>query len=37
VRFRIDAFLRVEPTREAVSFDAVLQLNTQEYRVRGED
>jgi type VI secretion system protein ImpF len=37
VRFRIDAFLRIEPTREAVTFDAVLQLNTQEYRVRGED
>ena len=35
VRFRIEALLRVEPAPEPVSFDAVLQLHTQEYVVRG--
>lgn len=37
LRFRIDALLRVEPAREPVTFDAVLQLNTQRYRVQGGD
>jgi type VI secretion system protein ImpF len=36
VRFRIDALLKVEPASEPVTFDAVLQLNTQEYQVRGQ-
>ena len=35
VRFRIEALLRVEPAPEPVSFDAVLQLHTLEYVVRG--
>ena len=35
VRFRIEALLRVEPTPEPVTFDAVLQLHTLEYVVRG--
>ena len=37
LRFRIDALLRVEPAPEPVTFDAVLQLNTQEYVVQGRD
>ena len=37
LRFRIDAMLRVEPAPEPVTFDAVLQLNTQQYIVRGQD
>jgi type VI secretion system protein ImpF len=36
LRFRIDALLRVEPTPEPVTFDAVLQLNTQQYVVGGQ-
>jgi type VI secretion system protein ImpF len=36
LRFRIDAFLRVDPAPEAVTFDAVLQLNTQQYVVQGQ-
>jgi type VI secretion system protein ImpF len=36
LRFRIDALLRVDPAPEAVTFDAVLQLNTQQYVVRGQ-
>jgi type VI secretion system protein ImpF len=35
VRFRIEALLRVEPAPEPVTFDAVLQLHTLEYVVRG--
>lgn len=37
LRFRIDALLRVEPAPEPVTFDAVLQVNTQQYVVRGQD
>lgn len=36
LRFRIDALLRVDPTPEPVTFDAVLQLNTQQYVVQGQ-
>lgn len=35
VRFRIEALLRVEPAPEPVSFDAMLQLHTLEYVIRG--
>ena len=37
LHFRIEAVLRVDPAPEAVTFDAVLQLTTQEYRVQGSD
>lgn len=37
LRFKIEAMLRVEPSREPVEFDTVLQLATQEYSVRGQD
>jgi type VI secretion system protein ImpF len=37
LRFRIDALLRVDPAPEPVTFDAMLQLNTQQYIVRGQD
>jgi type VI secretion system protein ImpF len=33
LRFHIDAMLRVEPAPEPITFDAVLQLNTQQYTV----
>jgi len=36
LHFRIEALLRVEPAAEPVTFDAVLQLNTQQYSVKGE-
>jgi type VI secretion system protein ImpF len=36
LRFRIDALLRVDPSPEPVTFDAVLQLNTQQYVVHGQ-
>jgi type VI secretion system protein ImpF len=36
LRFRIDAFLRVDPSPEPVTFDAVLQLNTQQYVIQRE-
>jgi type VI secretion system protein ImpF len=36
LHFRIEALLRAEPAAEPVTFDAVLQLNTQEYSVKGE-
>ena len=35
LRFRVDALLRAEPSPEPVTFDAVLQLQNQEYRVKG--
>lgn len=35
LRFRVDALLRVDPAPELVTFDAVLQLQNQEYRVQG--
>ena len=37
LRFRVEAILHVEPAREPVSFDAVLQLNTQRYEVKGKE
>jgi type VI secretion system protein ImpF len=37
VRFHIEALLRVEPAPAPVTFDAMLQLPTQEYVVRGQD
>jgi type VI secretion system protein ImpF len=37
LRFRIEAWLRVEPAPEPVAFDAMLQLSTQEYTVQGRD
>jgi type VI secretion system protein ImpF len=37
LRFRVEALLRVEPTPESVTFDAMLQLSTQECRVQGRD
>jgi type VI secretion system protein ImpF len=36
VRFRIDAMLRVEPEPEPVSFDSVLQLDTQAFVIRDD-
>lgn len=37
LHFRIEAVLQVRPAPEAVAFDAVLQLTTQEYRIQGPD
>jgi len=37
LRFKIEAMLRIEPSREPVAFDTVLQLATQAYSVRGQD
>jgi type VI secretion system protein ImpF len=37
LRFKIDAMLRIEPAKEPVVFDTILQLATQEYSVRGQD
>ena len=37
LRFKIEAMLRIEPSREPVAFDTVLQLATLEYSVRGQD
>lgn len=37
LRFRIDALLEVDPARELVSFDGVLQIITQQYQVKGKD
>ena len=34
LHFRIDALLRVDPTPEPVTFDAVFQLNTQQYVIQ---
>ena len=36
LHFRIQAALRVEPTPEPVTFDAILQPATQEYDVQGQ-
>ncbi|MGH8013244.1 MAG: type VI secretion system baseplate subunit TssE [Candidatus Binataceae bacterium] len=33
LRFRIEALLRVDPATEPVTFDTILQLQTQEYTV----
>lgn len=35
LRFRVEAFIHIEPASEPVTFDAVLHLNTQEYVVQG--
>jgi type VI secretion system protein ImpF len=37
MRFHVEALLRVDPTPEPVAFDTVLQLLTQEYRVKGQE
>ncbi len=37
LRFRVEALLRVDPAPEAVTFDAVLQVITQQYVVQGQD
>jgi type VI secretion system protein ImpF len=37
LHFRIEAVLLVHPAPEAVTFDAMLQLTTQEYRIQGLD
>src|SRR6266511_2213595 len=37
LRFHIEALLRVEPAPEPVTFDAILQLHTKQYVVRGQD
>ncbi|WP_005032960.1 type VI secretion system baseplate subunit TssE [Holophaga foetida] len=34
MRFRVDALLRVHPTRPPVSFDAMLQLSSNTYQVK---
>jgi type VI secretion system protein ImpF len=36
LHFRIEAILKLEPTPEPVTFDAVLQPSTQEYAVEGQ-
>ena len=36
LRFRIDALLRVDPVPEPVTFDALLQLSTQQYVIRSQ-
>jgi type VI secretion system protein ImpF len=35
LRFRIDALLRIEPAPQPVTFDAILQPNSQQYVIRG--
>jgi type VI secretion system protein ImpF len=37
LRFRVEAVLRTDPSPEPVAFDMILQLNTQEYVVKGQD
>ncbi|HKX83543.1 MAG TPA: type VI secretion system baseplate subunit TssE, partial [Pyrinomonadaceae bacterium] len=37
LHFRIDALLRVDPTPEPVTFDAILHLNTQQYVIAKDD
>lgn len=34
LRFRVDAILKVHPTKPPVSFDAMLQLSSNSYRVK---
>ena len=36
LRFRIDALLRVDPVPKPVTFDALLQLSTQQYAIRSQ-
>lgn len=33
--FRVEGYLRVDPVPAPVAFDAVLQLSTQQYQIRG--
>lgn len=37
LRFTIDAMLRIDPAPEHVTFDTMLELNSGEYAVKGED
>ena len=37
LRFRVEGWLRVQPTPAPVAFDTVLQLTTREYVVQGRD
>ena len=37
LRFRVDAMLEVDPAREPVRFDAMLQMSTHQYMVREGD
>jgi type VI secretion system protein ImpF len=37
MRFRVEGWLRLDPTPEPVAFDTVLQLTTREYSVQGRD
>ncbi len=37
MRFRVEGWLRLDPTPEPVAFDTVLQLTTREYTVQGRD
>ena len=37
LRFRVDAVLEVRPAREQVTFDAVLQLSSHKYEIKGND
>lgn len=37
LRFAINALLRLDPAPEPVRFDAVLQVNTQQYTVKGSN
>jgi type VI secretion system protein ImpF len=36
LKFVIDAFLKVDPAPEHVSFDTVLELTSGEYQVKGD-
>jgi type VI secretion system protein ImpF len=36
IRFQIDAYLKMDPAPEHVSFDTVLELTNGEYQVKGE-
>jgi type VI secretion system protein ImpF len=36
LRFRVDAWLKMEPAPEPVTFDAAVQLPTQEYTIQSE-
>ena len=36
LHFRVDAVLEIHPSRPAVMFDAVLQLNSNVYKVKGD-
>lgn len=37
MHFRVEGWLRIEPSPEPVAFDTVLQLTTREYTVQGRD